>query len=94
MAVRGLDDFHPKAGAKRAVQPDTFYSGSNQYPGYVGPTDFATLYDLTPLYAESVTGVGVTVAIAAQSDNLGQQVDLFTATTRGNAATVPMFEKV
>jgi subtilase family serine protease len=68
VAVRGLDDFHPKAGAKRAARPDTFYSGSNQYPGYVGPSDFATMYDLTPLYAESVTGVGVTVAIAAQSD--------------------------
>lgn len=86
-AIRGLNDFNPKPGAKpmnsvpRIVwptlvgqdlgvlaSPDTFYSGSNQYPGYVGPTDFATMYDLLPVYQQGITGAGVTVGIAAQSD--------------------------
>ena len=51
-----------------AASPDTFYSGSGQYPGYVGPTDFATMYNVLPLYQQGITGTGVTVAIAAQSD--------------------------
>jgi subtilase family serine protease len=78
-AVRGLNDFYPKSaampmnadprGAARALaSPDTFYSGSGQYPGYVGPTDFATIYNLSPAYQEGITGAGVTVAIAAESD--------------------------
>jgi Pro-kumamolisin, activation domain/Fibronectin type III domain len=48
--------------------PNTYYSGSNEYPGYVGPSDFAVIYNLKPLYQNNTTGVGVTVAIAAQSD--------------------------
>jgi subtilase family serine protease len=54
--------------AHAAASPDTFYSGSGQYPGYVGPTDFATMYNVLPLYQQGITGAGVTVAIAAQSD--------------------------
>ena len=54
--------------ARAPLSPDTFYPGPDQYPGYVGPTDFATLYNLSPLYAQGITGAGVTVAIAAQSD--------------------------
>ena len=56
------------AKAARFASPDTFYPGSNQYPGYVGPTDFATIYNLLPAYQQGITGAGVTVAIAAQSD--------------------------
>src|ERR1700722_12235834 len=36
-----------QAGDQRAGStsaPNTFYSGSGQYPGYVGPTDFAVMY--------------------------------------------------
>jgi subtilase family serine protease len=86
-AIRGLNDFYPRAGVKparplsRAVlpelagqsarvsaSPDTYYPGSDQYPGYIGPTDFATIYNLLPAYQQGITGAGVTVAIAAQSD--------------------------
>jgi subtilase family serine protease len=70
-AIRGLNDFFPKPGAKRsriAPAPETYYPGSNQYPGYVGPTDFAMIYNLLPAYQQGITGAGVTVAIAAQSD--------------------------
>jgi subtilase family serine protease len=54
--------------ARASPSPDTFYSGSGQYPGYVGPTDFAVIYNLLPAYQQGLTGVGVTVAIAGQSD--------------------------
>jgi subtilase family serine protease len=80
VAIRGLNDFYPKPGVRlsgriprvrhagAAPAPDTYYPGSDQYPGYVGPTDFATIYNLLPAYRQGITGVGVTVAIAAQSD--------------------------
>ena len=82
-AIRGLNDFHPRPGvhvprgvtparahlnANSSLAPDTYYSGSNLYPGYVGPTDFAIMYNLLPEYQLGITGAGVTVAIAAQSD--------------------------
>jgi subtilase family serine protease len=64
------DVLPPLAGksARASLAPDTYYTGSNQYPGYVGPTDFATIYNLLPAYQQGITGAGVTVAIAAQSD--------------------------
>jgi len=67
--IRGLHDFAPHPGARVRPAP----AGLPQWqssPGhdYVGPADFATIYDLTPLYAEDLSGAGVTIAIVAQSD--------------------------
>jgi subtilase family serine protease len=56
------------ASARSLPAPDTYYSGANQYPGYVGPTDFAIMYNLQSAYSQGFTGAGVTIAIAAQSD--------------------------
>jgi subtilase family serine protease len=56
------------ASARSFDAPATFYSGTDQYPGYVGPTDFAIMYNLQPAYQQGFTGAGVTIAIAAQSD--------------------------
>jgi subtilase family serine protease len=83
IAIRGLNDVHPRPGvhvprgstpvrarlnAHASDAPDTYYAGANLYPGYVGPTDFAIIYNLLPEYQQGITGAGVTVAIAAQSD--------------------------
>jgi hypothetical protein len=42
----------PGTAAPRAVgsgrplpHPNTYYSGQGQYPGYVGPSDFAVIYN-------------------------------------------------
>ncbi len=56
------------SSARSFDTPATYYSGSNQWPGYVGPTDFAIMYNLQPVYSQGFTGAGVTIAIAAQSD--------------------------
>ena len=56
------------SSARSVAAPDTYYGGSDQYPGYVGPTDFAIMYNLQPAYQQGITGAGVTIAIAAQSD--------------------------
>jgi subtilase family serine protease len=70
-APRTVPDGAPRAAAPAGLgwaspHPNTYYSGS--YPGFVGPSDFAVMYNLKPLYQSNVTGAGVTVAIAAQSD--------------------------
>jgi subtilase family serine protease len=82
--IRGLHDFYPKPGVRirRAgppgaaltmrpdgsphPQPQITYDGGKV--NWVGPTDFATIYNLLPLYRAGVTGSGVTIAIAGQSD--------------------------
>jgi subtilase family serine protease len=56
------------SSARSFDAPAAYYSGSGQWPGYVGPTDFAIMYNLQPVYSQGFTGAGVTVAIAAQSD--------------------------
>jgi subtilase family serine protease len=78
--IRGLHDFYPQPGVRsRATRahgvrstaashstPDITYDGGQQ--NWVGPGDFAIMYNLLPLYKQSINGAGVTIAIAAESD--------------------------
>jgi subtilase family serine protease len=73
-AVRGLDDFYPRStlrtrharSAIRAAEPQVTYDGGKD--NYVGPGDFAVIYNLQPLYQAGFTGSKVTIAVAGQSD--------------------------
>jgi subtilase family serine protease len=76
--IRGLDDFYPRPGVRtqrvRALgvhqragpAPQVTYDDGQV--NWVGPTDFATIYNLLPLYKEGINGAGVTIAIAGESD--------------------------
>lgn len=90
--IGGLNDFHPTPGVRTqratppsgsatAPQPEVYEGsiGSNGYltPGFVGPGDAANIYDLTPLYANGITGKGVTVAIVAESDISAAQLSAY-----------------
>lgn len=59
----GLDDFYPKPGALRAAPLDN--SGGSHY---LVPEDFATIYDVTPLYQAGIDGTGQAIAVVGQSD--------------------------
>jgi subtilase family serine protease len=59
----GLNDFHPKPFAI-PVSPE-FNSGTNHY---LVPEDFATIYNLTPLYQAGMDGTGQSIAVVGQSD--------------------------
>ena len=61
----GLDDFYPVPNAIKS-QPD-FTAGSTHY---MAPADFATIYDLTPLYGTGIDGTGQNIAVVGQSDIL------------------------
>ncbi len=64
--VVSLHDFHsqPTLGPVRKPSPD--FSSGGAY--YLAPADFATIYDLNPLYQESINGNGQSVAIVARSN--------------------------
>jgi pseudomonalisin len=64
--VVSLHDFHsePMHGVRRPPAPE-FTSGSSYY---LAPADFATIYDLGPLYQQSITGGGQSIAIVARSN--------------------------
>jgi subtilase family serine protease len=62
--IRGLDDFRP---APRALAKSNFTS-SISGGHFIVPDDFATLYDLKPLYSAGVDGTGQKVAVMGQTD--------------------------
>ncbi len=70
--VRGLNDFRLKprvqfAKASAAGVNPHFTSGvTGQH--YLAPGDFATIYDVGPLYTAGDTGKGVTIAVVGQTD--------------------------
>jgi subtilase family serine protease len=71
--VMGLDDFHPRS-ARRRVTP-SYTSGSGYH--YLLPDDFATIYNLVPLYSYGYSGAGQSIAIVGQSDIDPNDIALF-----------------
>jgi uncharacterized protein (TIGR03437 family) len=65
----GLDDFHLKPMISKYVKigsaPD-YTSASHNH--YLAPEDYATIYDLAPLYAAGFDGTGQAIAIVGASD--------------------------
>jgi uncharacterized protein (TIGR03437 family) len=61
--IVGLHDFHPKSGAK--LNP-RYNSAAGSHA--LAPEDFATIYDLGPLYDGGIDGTGVNIAVVGQSD--------------------------
>ena len=64
--VVSLHDFHsePLHAFARKASPE-FSSGGSYY---LGPADFATIYDLAPLYQQSINGSGQSIAIVGRSN--------------------------
>src|SRR5271154_1517487 len=64
--VVSLHDFRsePMHRFVREVSPEFTSGGSH----YLAPADFATIYDLGPLYQQSITGSGESVAIVARTN--------------------------
>ncbi len=67
--VASLHDFRKQAQHRRASLET---SGAPEFTGwgsyYLGPADFATIYDLAPLYNSSVNGSGQTIAVVGRTD--------------------------
>jgi uncharacterized protein (TIGR03437 family) len=67
--IRGLNDFRMKPRMRVSPsKPDLTkpaYTGQGDVH-YIAPGDFATIYDVTPLYASGINGTGQKIAIAGQ----------------------------
>ncbi|MGC2021883.1 MAG: S53 family peptidase [Candidatus Sulfotelmatobacter sp.] len=64
--VVSLHDFHSEPMHGLVRKPSLDFSSGGAY--YLAPADFATIYDLNPLYQQSITGSGQSVAIVARSN--------------------------
>ena len=53
---------------KAIPQPEMATNGTGYVLEDMGPADFATIYNVTPLYQNSIDGTGQTIAIAGRSD--------------------------
>jgi subtilase family serine protease len=62
--VVSLHDFHSRPLHRPLNRPEpAFTSGSGHY---LAPSDFATIYNLAPLYQQSINGNGQSIAIAGR----------------------------
>jgi subtilase family serine protease len=68
LAIRGLNDFRPRARAvlRKTVHPDFTSSVSGNH--FLAPDDFATIYNVRPLYNMGIDGSGQKVAVMGQTD--------------------------
>jgi subtilase family serine protease len=62
-SVRGLSNLRPKPRVK--VKPHLSEGSSGNF---IAPGDFATIYDLQPLYNSGIDGTGQKIAIVGQTD--------------------------
>ena len=62
--IRGLNDFRLKARLRKPVAQMTNGGGAHQ----MAPDDFATIYDVTPLYQAGVDGTGQKLVVVGQTD--------------------------
>jgi subtilase family serine protease len=93
-AIQGLHDFYPKSSLKirrpQATPQTTYDAGQSNL---VGPTDFASMYNLLPLYTSGVTGAGVTIGIVGRSDIDPRQASAFWSRfgiTRPQLTSIPV----
>jgi subtilase family serine protease len=81
--ITGLHDFHPApqirrlSAVARAALPQ--FNGASATAHAIGPTDFATIYNVLPLQAKGISGHGSTIAIAAASSINVPQANAFWA---------------
>jgi hypothetical protein len=64
-AIRGLHNFPLRP---RIHQSHPHFTSSITGEHYLAPNDWATIYDVQPLYGSGINGSGVTIAVVGQSD--------------------------
>ncbi len=88
LGFRGLNDFRfkPRSIAKRVLKPQLATTTGH----LIAPSDFATIYDVNPLYTAGVTGSGVTIAVMGQTDlNSNSAAEFGDITAFRSAAGLP-----
>jgi subtilase family serine protease len=81
LGFRGFDDFHPRPRVHVEARPNfTSHVSGNHF---ISPGDFATIYNVQPLYDAGLDGTGVQIAVVGQSliaaNNATTDLDAFRA---------------
>lgn len=86
LAVNNLSDFRPKPrssgpASSRWPQLSPHYTYGISGNHYIAPADFATIYDVNPLYSATppIDGTGQTIAIMGQTAIYTTDIDVFRA---------------
>jgi uncharacterized protein (TIGR03437 family) len=82
--VRGLDNFRLKPRLRKASQPHLLLDGQV----FIAPSDFATIYDVNPLYNAGITGAGQKIVVVGQSDIVASDITQFRTRTDLGAANL------
>ena len=86
-SVRHLDDYRPHPRGLASVLPQFTSSVSGNH--FLTPDDFATIYDLQPLYQAGLDGTGVSIAVVGQTTVNTADLDAFRSNS-GLAAKEPV----
>ena len=76
LGVRGLDNFRPRPRAGVAKPNFTSHLSGNHF---LSPKDFATIYNVKPLWDASLDGTGESIAVVGQTQIDVSDVDAFRA---------------
>jgi subtilase family serine protease len=96
LGVHNLSDFRPRARVQRhtvsksEVVAHFNHGGSN----FLAPDDFATIYNLQPLYANGVDGNGQTLAVVGQTAISTTDLDAFRSSFSLPARTSSNFQQL
>ena len=74
-AIRGLNDFRLKPRLRAPLAKPKYTTGQGSH--YIAPGDFATIYDVTPLYTAGINGTGQKIAIAGQIEVNSSDIEQF-----------------
>ncbi len=84
LGVRNLNDFHPKPHLRPASPHFTSNLSGNHF---LEPGDFATIYNLGPLYSQGLDGSGEKIAVVGQTTITISDVTAFRAASALSAST-------
>ncbi|HEY1950384.1 MAG TPA: S53 family serine peptidase [Bryobacteraceae bacterium] len=70
-SIRGLNDLHPAPHAR------PHFTSSISGNHFLTPDDFATIYDLQPLYGNGIDGTGQKIAVVGQTDIALSDIEAF-----------------
>lgn len=84
--VGHLHDFAPRPRAKVQSHLTSYVSGNH----FLTPSDFATIYDLQPLYSAGIDGTGQKIAVIGQSTVSPTDINNFRSAAGLSASTVTM----
>ncbi len=86
LSVGHLHDFSPKPRVKMRPHFTSYISGNH----FLSPADFATIYNVTPLYTAGDTGSGQKIVVVGQSTVLASDLNNFRSAAQLPASTVTM----